>query len=179
MNVLITIVLVIVGIIALVLIAALFVKKGYTVQRDIIIARPRSEVFGYVRHLKNQDHFSKWVMTDPTMKKTFSGQDGQVGFVYAWDGNSKAGQGEQEIKGIREGEKVDVEVRFVRPFKAVAQTPFTTSSVSANETKLVWGMTSAMNYPMNIMMLFLNMEKMLGKDMETSLNNLKNILEKK
>jgi hypothetical protein len=35
-----------------------------------------------------------------------------------------------------------------------------------------------MKYPMNAMLLFMNMDKMLGKDQETSLVSLKNILEK-
>ena len=35
-----------------------------------------------------------------------------------------------------------------------------------------------MAYPMNIMLLFLNMEKMLGPDLQTGLNNLKEILER-
>jgi hypothetical protein len=36
-----------------------------------------------------------------------------------------------------------------------------------------------MPFLMNAMLLFINMEKMLGKDMEVSLNNLKELLEKK
>jgi hypothetical protein len=35
-----------------------------------------------------------------------------------------------------------------------------------------------MKYPMNGMLLFMNMDKLLGKDLETSLTNLKHILEK-
>jgi hypothetical protein len=50
---------------------------------------------------------------------------------------------------------------------------------SANQTKVKWGMSSAMSYPMNIMLLFMNIENMLAKDIDISLSNLKNILEKK
>jgi len=35
-----------------------------------------------------------------------------------------------------------------------------------------------MKYPMNSMLLFMNMDNLLGKDMETSLQNLKTLLEK-
>jgi uncharacterized protein YndB with AHSA1/START domain len=179
MGIVVTILIVIASIIALVLIAALFAKKSYSLYREIVINRPVPEVFNYIKHLRNQDHFSKWVMTDPNMKKTYTGTDGQVGFVYAWDGNKKAGQGEQEILQIREGQHLDVEVRFIRPFAGIARTPFTTEAVSANETKLKWGMSSAMKYPMNVMLLFMDMDKLLGKDLETSLGNLKGILEKR
>ena len=44
-------------------------------------------------------------MVDPDMKREFKGMDGTVGFIYAWNGNKRAGEGEQEIKTIEEGKK--------------------------------------------------------------------------
>jgi uncharacterized protein YndB with AHSA1/START domain len=169
--------LVIVIIVAIPFVIALFTKKGYYVERSIMINQPESVVFDYLKYLKNQDYFSKWVMTDPDKKTTFSGVDGTVGCIYAWDGNKKAGKG--EIIKIMEGELIDIEVRFERPFKAVAYIPFTLTSASSAQTKVTWSMRSKMNYPMNFMLLALNMEKMLGADMDESLVNLKKILETK
>ena len=123
------ILIVLVILLAIPLIVALFVKKEYEVEREITINKSRGEVFDYVKHLKNQDNYSKWVMTDPKMKKDFRGTDGTVGFVYAWDGNSEAGKGEQEIKSITEGERVDVEVRFEKPMERVANAPIITESL--------------------------------------------------
>src|SRR5688572_10445584 len=117
------ILLVIAILIAIPLIIALFVKKEYKVEREVTINKPKREVFDYVKYLKNQDNYSKWVRMDPNMKKDFRGTDGTVGFVYAWDGNKDAGKGEQKIKNITEGERVDVEVRFEKPFEAVATAP--------------------------------------------------------
>ena len=176
MSILITIVLVLTGIIALILVVALFTKKEYVIQREIIIPASKQKVFDYVKHIKNQDHYNKWVMMDPNMKKEFKGSDGTVGFIYAWDGNKKAGQGEQEIKEITEGERISTEVRFVRPFAGVSGSQIATEYMSGNQTKVKWSFASNMKYPMNIMILFIN--KMLGKDMETSLSNLKAILER-
>ena len=173
-----TILIIIAALIILLLLIALISKKGYTIQRDIIINRPQQEVFNYLKLLKNQDHYSKFTMMDPNMKKEFSGTDGTVGFVYGWEGNKKAGKGEQEIMKIKEGEGLDVEVRFIKPFEGIAQMPFTTTAISGNQTKVSWGMISAMKYPMNIMLLFIKIEEMLGKDLEISLSNLKTILER-
>lgn len=171
------ILLIVLIIIAIPFIIALFVNKEYTIQREITINKPKQEVFNYVRYLKNQDHYSKWVMTDPNMKKDFRGTDGTPGFVYAWDSKNKnAGKGEQEIKSITEGEKVDIEVRFEKPMQGIAYTPIETEAISENQTKVTWGMHGRSSYPMNIMNLF--MDNMLGKDLETSLKNLKSILEK-
>ena len=164
------------ALVVLVLIAALFVKKSYNVEREITINKPVPEVFAYVKQIKNQDYYSKWVMIDPNMKKTFKGTDATAGFIYAWDGNKDAGKGEQEIKKIEENKRIDTEVRFEKPMESVAQFYMTTEVVNAGQTKVKWGFSSKVPYPMNIMTLF--MEGMLGKDMETGLGNLKSILEK-
>jgi uncharacterized protein YndB with AHSA1/START domain len=176
MKILKKVLLLVIAVIAIVLMAALFVKKEYTVEREITINKPKEHVFHYVRHLKNQDNYSKWVMADPNMKKEFKGTDGTVGFIYAWNGNEDVGEGEEEIKNINEGERVDVEVRFKRPMESVASAPIITESISANQTKVKWAMQGRSSYPFNFMNLFL--DGMLGKDMETSLNTLKGILEK-
>lgn len=176
MSILLTILLSIIGLLALILILALFIEKKYSIFREVIINRPSQEVFNYIKYLKNQDNFSKWVMTDPNMKKTYTGTDGTVGFIYAWDGNKQAGKGEQEIIKIAEGERLEVEVRFIKPFEGIATTPITTIATSANQTKLTWGMNSEMKYPMNFMLPF--MKKVLAKDLEISLATLKSILEK-
>jgi hypothetical protein len=52
-----------------------------------------------------------------------------------------------------------------------------TDSVSQNETRVTWKFDSRMNYPMNIMLLFMNMDKMVGNDLAKGLINLKQVLE--
>lgn len=168
---------IIVVIFVLPLVIALFIPKDYGVENEIIIDKPKEEVFDYIKMIKNQDRYSKWVMTDPGMKKTFTGSDGTVGFIYAWNGNKQAGEGEQEITGIAEGERITAEIRFVRPFKAVSHTYMVTEAVSEHSTKVIWGLTGKSNYPLNLMTAL--MKGALAKDIGTSLGNLKNILENK
>jgi len=176
MNTLLTILIVLLGIIAVLLLIALFAKKEYKVQREIVINVPLTKVFAYVRHLKNQDNYNKWVMVDPDKKTEFKGTDGIEGFIYAWNGNKKVGEGEQEITKINEGESIESEVRFVRPFAGIAKSIMGTAAIAENQTKVKWDNVSKMKYPMNVMLPFV--EKMLSKDMDTSLTTLKTILEK-
>jgi hypothetical protein len=177
MGIILTILLVIAVIIAIILAIALFVKKDYSAERDIIINRNKNEVFNYIRLLKNQDNFSKWASLDPDMKKEYRGVDGTPGFVSSWEGNKKVGKGEQEIVKISDGDRVDYKLHFIKPFEGLAESHMTTSAVSENQTKVGWGMSSSMKYPMNIMMLFMNMEKLIGDDFSTGLANLKTVLE--
>ena len=148
---------------AVIFIGALFIKKGYSIERSITIDRPAQEVYDYLRHIRNQEKFSVWVMKDPNKKMEYTGTDGEVGFVNKWDGNKEAGAGEQEIKSLIQDALVDIEIRFIRPFKAVGQTPFMMHAVSENETKVTWGMTSKMPYPMNFVLVFMNMTPLLAK----------------
>lgn len=166
----------IVGLIVLFLIAALFVKKESIIEREIIINKSNAEVFNYVKYIKEQDKYNKWVMADPNMKKDFKGVDGTIGFIYAWDSDSKGGKGEQEIKGLKDGERVDLEIRFEKPFKAVSVSVIETQMLSADQTKVKWTFKSNSKYPINLMSAML--EGALGKDLLISLNNLKSILEK-
>ena len=175
MKILKKILIVIAVIIAIPLIVALFVKKEYVVQSEITINKPSQEVFDFVKLLKNQEYYNKWVMADPNMKKDLKGTDGTVGFIYAWDGNDQVGQGEQEIKNIQDGREINTELRFIRPMEGLANTKMATIP-EGGQTKVTWEMRGESKYPMNFMNLFIG--KMLGKDQMTSLNRLKEILEK-
>lgn len=169
----------ILALIVLLLFVAALAKKDYSVVRETTIKKENREVFGYLKLLKNQDNFSKWAAMDHNMHKEYRGTDGTVGFVSAWDSKDKnVGKGEQEIKKIAEGERIDFEIRFIRPFAGIAHAYMTTLSVSEKETLVKWGFDSKMKYPMNMMLLFMSMEKMVGNDLATGLLNLKNLLEK-
>ncbi len=167
---------IIASLLVIVLIAALFIKKSYLVERSVTINKPSTEVFEYVKYLKNQDNFSKWAKLDPNMKKQYIGTDATVGFVSSWQGNKDVGIGEQEIKGITEGQKIDYELRFKEPMEDVSKAVLSTDSVGQNQTLVKWNINGKSPYPLNFMCLF--MDKMIGPDLEVGLSNLKVLMEK-
>ena len=179
MKILKTILIVVGVIIGLILIAALFIKKEYTVKSEMQMNKPYKEVFNYIKYLKNQNDYSKWAGMDPAMEKTFTGVDGTVGFISAWDSKQgDVGAGEQEIVAIEENKRIDFDIRFSRPFKSTAKAYMTTDSLTENTTNVTWVFEGKMVYPMNIMLTVVDFDKIIGGDLETGLNNLKNILEK-
>lgn len=111
------------------------------------------------------------------MKQEFRGTDGTVGFVSAWEGNEDVGKGEQEIVHIVEGSRLDYQLRFIEPFEAKANSYMAIEPITENQTRVQWGFDSRMPYPMNLMLLFVDMEEAIGNDLETGLNKLKTILE--
>jgi len=179
MKILKWILIVLVVIIGVPLIIALFTKKDYKVEREIVINKPKMEVYNYVKYLKNQNDYSKWALMDPNLRKTFRGTDGTVGFVSAWESDNKdVGKGEQEIKGMKDGERIDYEIRFIEPFAGTSTAYMTTEAISPTQTKVKWGFDGKMSYPMNFMLVVMDVEKAIGDDLQTGLTNLKKLLEK-
>jgi hypothetical protein len=179
MKILFIILIAFVSLVALLLLIGLFMKKEYHVLRTVVVNKPKSFVFDYIKLLKNQNKYSVWATMDANMKTEFKGTDGTPGFISAWDSQEKnVGKGAQEILTVVDGEKIDYEIRFEKPFESTSTASMSTTTVSDKETKVNWAFTGKMKYPMNLMLLFMNMEKMIGNDLQNGLNNLKGILEK-
>ena len=175
----ITIILVVIGAaLAIILLAAASAKPEYSVQQEIIINKPKQEVFDYIKYSKNQNYYNKWWMMDPNARKEYTGVDGTPGFIMKWDSDNKqAGKGEQETKAITD-ERVDYEIRFIKPFEGTSPSYMLAKTISPTQTRVIWFFSGDRNFGMRIFHVLFNIKKMLGKDMLISLNNLKSILEK-
>ena len=175
MSIPITILLVVAGIVALLLILALFMKKEHYVKREIVINAPRQKVFDFLKLLKNQDKYNKWAKTYANRNWEYKGTDGTAGFVISWKGNKDAGEGEKEIKKIVEGERIETEIRFVKPMRISAYVNMETEPLADDRTKVAFINGGRLNYPLNIMIPMA--EKNFAKDMDASLSTLKVLLE--
>lgn len=168
---------VVIALLLLLIILVLIAPKSYNVSRSITVNKSLPDVFLYLKFLKNQDNWSPWAEKDPNMNKTFTGKDGEVGFVSAWVGNKEVGEGEQEITGIVENIVLESQLRFLKPFKSTSDAYLKVEEVKEG-TKVIWGFSGKNKFPVSIVMLFMNMDKAIGKDFEYGLNKLKGILEK-
>lgn len=173
-----TILYILAGIVFLVIILALIAPKNYDVSRSIKVQQSVPVVFEYLKYLKNQDNWSPWGKRDPNMKKEFEGTDGEIGATSKWEGNKDVGSGEQEIKRIVENEVIESELRFLKPWKSQSDAYLRVKETGEGETEVTWGFSGKNKFPVSIMMLFMNMDKAVGKDFEEGLVSLKDILEK-
>lgn len=166
-------------IIAIPLIAAIFLTKNYSIEREIIINRPKQEIFDYIKYLKNQQEWSIWGITDPNMKTVHSGTDGTVGFTYSWESkNKKVGRGKQKITKIIDGECIEYtewDLRYAG--NPHTEGYWTVEAVSENTTRMKWHFSGKVSYPMNLMILFF--EKLMGDgSLYPSLESLKAKMER-
>ena len=173
------IIVVLVAVIAVALVIALFTKDKYSLSREVVINKPRQEVFDYIKLLSKQQSYSKWLSIDPETKISYKGQpDGTEGSILVFESKSpKAGTGEWETKKVIPNERLDFELRFLAPFKFTAGGYFLTDSITANQTKLKWVYNGGMNWPMNFMLLIMDMDKVVGKDLGESTIKLKQVIE--
>lgn len=167
-----------ISIIVLLLIIALFLPKDFKFEKSIDIRKNKIEVYNYIKYLKNQDNWSVWAKMDPNMKKEYSGTDGTPGFISRWDGNDDVGKGEQKIISLIENSRIDYEIKFTEPWESKSPAWISVESIDSNTTLVFWGMSGKMPYPTNLFSLFMDMENMLGKDMQEGLKNLKTEMEK-
>lgn len=170
MKVLKRILVVIAIIIAIPLVVALFVPKEFNSERSIVIDKPKSQVFEYIRFVRNQDNFGVWQLSDPDLKYTEEGVDGTVGYKYSWDGEV-TGKGSQKIVEISSPDSIVTELDF--GMGEPANSFFRLVEQSPSQTKVTWGMRGRSPYPLNVFSLIFD----IGKDFEQGLHNLKELLE--
>ncbi len=178
-KILIALGLLIVLLVAGIAIATFVAPTDFRVEREVTINKPRLDVFNYAKMLKNQNEWGPWFRKEPTMKQEFRGTDGTPGFVVYWKGGSETGEGEQEIKKIVEGERVETELRFKEPFESQSDSWMTTESIGENQTKVKWGTSGSVPRPMNAVLLFFDIDAAVGKDFREGLASMKTIMESK
>ena len=109
---------ILITIIIVFVLAVLLIPTSSTVSVSTIINKPSSQVFDYIKLIKNQEYYSVWVMQDPNLKLTYTGTDGTVGFRAEWDSKiACVGSGSQTITAVTDS-RYDVDLHFDRPMKA-------------------------------------------------------------
>lgn len=159
-------------IIAIPLLLALFIPKEFNSEGEIVINKPKQEVFEYIKYVKNQDNFGVWQLSDPEMETSSEGTDGTVGFRYSWN-SKKLGKGAQVITNIVDGERMESEMFFLDFNDDANKSYLSVEEKSSNETLVKWGILGKTPYPWNLMSLLYSMDK----DFDKGLQNLKDILE--
>lgn len=162
----------ILGVIALALITALFVPKEFHAEGSTVINKPVTEVYNYVKYLKNQQNYGVWYKMDPKMEQHYEGTDATVGFKYTWK-SEEVGNGQQVITKLEENKRIDYDLFFEGGADA-NKSFITTEAVSENQTNVRWVVDGKMPYPFNLMGLCYDM----NKDFEQNVQNLKQVLEK-
>ncbi|MFT3837398.1 MAG: SRPBCC family protein [Myxococcaceae bacterium] len=160
--------LVVAAVIALFLVVAAVRPSAYRVERTLEIAPPE-RVFPLLSDVRL---FSKVFVLfgaplekrDPQLQQTFEGQS------FAWSGK-EAGKGKLTIAETVPNQKVVVQLEFIEPMASKATLVLTLAGSS-----VTWAMEGHHNFIGRAAGVFMNLENMLAKDIEKSLEELKGVV---
>jgi hypothetical protein len=168
---------VVVLVIAIVLILAMTKPDTFRIQRMATIKAPAENIFSLINDFHRWGGWSPWENKDPAMKRTFSGAESGKGAVYAWEGNKNVGSGRMEILDSSLPSKIIIKLDFFTPFEGHNTAEFTMLP-QGDATNLTWVMHGPAPLMNRVMQVFVNLDKMIGKDFESGLANLKKLTEK-
>ena len=169
-------VLVVVVAVAGLLIYAATRPDDFRVERSIAVKAPPDKVMALVGDLRGWTAWSPYEKKDPGMKRSYSGAPAGKGAVYEWDGNNQVGHGRMEILEATPS-KVVIKLDFITPFEAHNIAEFTARPQGDN-TNVTWAMYGPSPFIAKVMQTVINMDRMVGKDFEAGLQNLKAVAEK-
>ncbi|QIX26107.1 SRPBCC family protein [Nocardioides sp. JQ2195] len=144
--------------------------------RSIVVVADPHQVHDLVNDFREWQKWSPWEGLDPRLDRTFSGPDAGVGSHYRWSGNKKAGTGDMEITRSTPDE-IGVRVNFHKPWKASNAVTFTFVPVTEG-TEVTWRMTGQQKGLMGLVGRLIPMDKLIGKDFEKGLAQLKESVER-
>ena len=168
---------VLVVIVAAILVLAAMKPDSFRVERSATIAAPPGKIHPLLVDFKQWPAWSPWEKKDPAMKRTHSGAPSGVGAKYAWEGNKDVGSGSMEIVESTPPAKLVVRLDFLKPFEAHNTAEFTLEP-AAGGTRVNWAMYGPSPFFSKVMQVFMNFDRMIGRDFEEGLANLKAAAEK-
>ena len=158
------------------LVMVLLQPSQYHIERSTTINAPAAVVFAQVNDFHKWNAWSPWANRDPNMKQTYEGQASGVGAMYSWAGNSDVGEGRMTIIESRPGERIKIQLEFIKPFSAMNTTDFIFTP-QGNQTSVKWTMAGNNNFLSKAFGVFVSMDKMVGGDFEQGLAKLKTVSE--
>lgn len=170
------------GVVVLFIAVAATRPSAYHVERKLEVAAPADLVFGVLNDLHQFAGIlvlfgSPLETVDPNMQKTVEGPAAGVGQSYAWSGK-EAGKAKMTIEESVPGHKVGIKLEFVKPMASTANCAFTLANTPAGSL-VTWSMDGRHNFIGKAFGLFMDMDKMLGADIEKGLARLKTAAEDK
>jgi hypothetical protein len=149
----------------------------FSLVRSADLRASPERVFLEINDFKNWAHWSPWDAMDPNMQRNYTGPASGKGAKYAWIGNKKVGEGNMEITRSVPSTSMQLDLHFLKPFKANNVTEFKLTPISGG-TNINWEMRGPLNLMMKVMHMFMDMDGMVGKDFEKGLANLKATVER-
>ncbi|NEU07503.1 SRPBCC family protein [Flavihumibacter sp. R14] len=161
--------------VAIFFIGGQFLPDSYNVTRMTTIKASDSVVYKNVVDFNDFLKWNPWTRMEPGASVKVTGEAGKPGHFYQWSGED-LGKGNMKLLEVKPYSAADFELMFEEPLESKAQCHFSFEKVS-DGTQVTWNMQGQSNDALDKWM-YLTMDNMLGKDFDSGLKNLKELLEK-
>ena len=148
----------------------------FEMSRSISIKAPPAKIFPHIDNLHSFNRWNPFLRKDMAAKLTYSGPDSGKGAAHAWEGNSHVGKGRVEITESSVPSKIVMRLDTVRPMEGHNRVEFTLEP-SGETTTVAWSMQGKQPLIGKVVTMFIDCEKMVGRDFEQGLTDLKVIAE--
>jgi uncharacterized protein YndB with AHSA1/START domain len=172
-------------ILAIAIVVVLFLASTkpdtFSVQREAVMKAPPDRIFPLISSFHQWKGWSPWENRDPALRRTYEGAESGKGAVYAWEGNKNVGSGRMEILEASPSSRIVIKLDFFKPFEAHNTAEFTMrpqGGTAGPTTNVSWVMRGSAPFMHRVMQVFMNLDKMIGKDFEAGLASLKSLAEK-
>jgi hypothetical protein len=143
----------------------------FVVTRSARLQAPAGRIFPLISDLRAHEAWSTFDPPDPAVRKTHSGAPHGTGAVNEWAGSGRAGAGRLAITGAEPASAIDMRLDMLRPIRASNQVRFTLQP-DGDATVVTWHMAGRTPFVGKVMHLFFNMDRMVGREFESSLQRL-------
>ncbi len=166
------------GVILLIIIfsaAALFVPNQYGVSRSIIINASSDKIYPLIASPKEWKKWAIWNLRDPNMEILYSGPESGPGAAWEWKSKGE-GNGGMKFTQAAPNQALNYEMHLDAMKKPSNGTLLL--EAQGGSTKITWSMTGSSEGDFGTKLFVPFMDKLVGGDFETGLNNLKVLAEK-
>ncbi|HEY7741736.1 MAG TPA: SRPBCC family protein [Burkholderiales bacterium] len=172
----------IIGIVIAVLVAGVLLHAAnkpdtFRVERSASIQAPPERIFPLIDDLRAFNTWNPFEKKDPNLKGRYSGPPSGKGAGYAFEGNKDVGTGSIEILESSSPSRVTMRLSMVEPFRVQNVVDFTLAP-NGGATKVTWAMQGPAPFLAKIIHVFIDMDRMVGKDFEAGLASLKAAVER-
>ncbi len=147
----------------------------FSVVRSTVVNAPPDKVYGLLADPRRWKEWSAWNQRDPAMQITYSGPPSGSGAVWAWKSASQ-GDGRMTFTTAEPARRLGYELYF--PDFGTTSTGDFALQASGTGTKVSWTMNGDMGSNPLFHWFALMSDRMVGKDFDEGLANLKALSEK-
>lgn len=175
MKILKTLLFFVLALLAVLLVGGMFLSGKFSVQRSVQINAAPEKVYGLIVDPRQWKQWSVWNQRDPAMQIQYSGAPSGTGAAWAWTSKSQ-GDGKMTFTAAEPAKRLGYDLYF--PDFGTTSSGELRLDVVQGGTQVTWVMNGDMGSNPLFHWVNLMSDRMVGKDFDAGLANLKAVAEK-